>query len=82
MVDPVLVGETGHSYERAAIEQWFEEKRKQKLTLTDPKTRAALLTDQVIPNHALRQAIEAFVASQPTSQSTDDAPDEGWAVEL
>jgi hypothetical protein len=36
MTDPVLVSQTGHTYERAAIERWLREHS------TDPKYRPPL----------------------------------------
>ncbi len=51
MKDPVMAAD-GHSYERSAIQRWFRSKN------TSPMTGAPLLNTCVIPNHALRKAIE------------------------
>jgi hypothetical protein len=54
MVDPVVVVESGQTYERAAIEQWFRTHD------TDPVSNVNLTSKKVSPNHALRHAIESF----------------------
>mmetsp|Transcript_9418 Transcript_9418/g.14862 ORF Transcript_9418/g.14862 Transcript_9418/m.14862 type:complete len:134 (+) Transcript_9418:163-564(+) len=54
MTDPVMVAESGHTYERAAITQWLESHK------TDPKTNMALSTKTLIPNHGLRATIQEF----------------------
>ena len=54
MVDPVVVVESGQTYERAAIEQWFRTHD------TDPVSNVNLTSKNVSPNHALRHAIEDF----------------------
>jgi hypothetical protein len=51
MHDPVTCAD-GHSYERYAITRWLSENR------TSPITGADLATRHLIPNHALRNAIE------------------------
>mmetsp|Transcript_35319 Transcript_35319/g.82536 ORF Transcript_35319/g.82536 Transcript_35319/m.82536 type:complete len:108 (-) Transcript_35319:199-522(-) len=50
MVDPVLAMD-GHSYERAAIENWLRQSQK------SPKTNALLPSKMLLPNHALRGMI-------------------------
>ena len=55
MYDPVMVVESGNSYERRAIEKWFAEGRK-----TDPLSNMSLETMAVVPNHALRRLINSF----------------------
>ena len=54
MRDPVSTSD-GHTYERTAITQWFEDGN-----TTSPNTNAALEHTSLIPNIALRQAIEAW----------------------
>jgi len=44
-----------HSYERVAIEQWFQRRD------TSPKTNEVLESTALIPNHTLRGAIESFL---------------------
>ncbi|KAJ1484601.1 hypothetical protein T484DRAFT_1894077 [Baffinella frigidus] len=55
MTDPVMVAETGHTYERAAILRWLQ------TNSTDPKTNVPLQTKQLVPNHGLRATIEDFL---------------------
>ena len=57
MVDPVMVAETGHTYERSAIARWLAEHT------TDPKTNVELVSKTLIPNHGLRATIEEFLAN-------------------
>ncbi len=56
MKDPVI-GPDGHTYERAAIEQWLSSNDK------SPITRKPMQTTSLIPNFALRNTIEAFINS-------------------
>lgn len=53
MVDPVVASD-GHSYERNCIERWFEGHDR------SPKTNRVLSNMHLIPNHALRAAIEQW----------------------
>lgn len=53
MSDPVMCSD-GHSYERSAIAKWLGKSRK------SPMTGATLATLALVPNHALRGAIEEF----------------------
>ena len=55
MVDPVIAAD-GHTYERADIELWFQQKRK------SPKTGNQLADLRLIPNIALRQLIDDYRA--------------------
>ena len=57
MVDPVLDPTTGTSYERAEIAKWLAIKG------TSPLAGIPLTVDKLIPNHALRDAIEAWSAA-------------------
>ena len=45
---------TGHTYERTAIEQWLRSHD------TSPKTNARLESTHLVPAHALRNAIEEW----------------------
>jgi hypothetical protein len=54
MKDPVICMD-GHSYERKAIERWFRNNNK------SPKTNQPLESKVLIPNHALRNAIEDYI---------------------
>ena len=44
----------GHTYERAAIEAWLS------ASPTSPKTGEVLESTTLIPNHSVRQLIDAF----------------------
>jgi hypothetical protein len=57
-VDPVIVVETGTTYERAAIERWFARHN------TDPLSNVCLTSKATIPNNALRGRIEEWAARQ------------------
>jgi hypothetical protein len=50
MQDPVLAMD-GHTYERVAIEDWLRRSR------ASPRTGAPLITELLIPNHAVRAII-------------------------
>jgi hypothetical protein len=54
MEDPVIAAD-GHSYERAAIEKWFKTKR---APPTSPSTNLALPHTFLVPNRALKAAIQ------------------------
>ena len=53
LVDPVLVVESGHTYERSEIEKWFHTHS------TDPVTNHTLKSKRVVPNFSMRHTIEA-----------------------
>ena len=53
MVRPTLCVGDGHSYEEPAISQWLQTHD------TSPVTGQQLATADLLPNHALRQIIEA-----------------------
>jgi hypothetical protein len=57
MEDPVMCMD-GQSYERRAIEQWLRSKS------TSPATGARLPSKVLVPNLALRHAIEDFRAQR------------------
>lgn len=61
MTDPVLALD-GHSYERAAIEQWFRSGRSRTLS---PMTGQRLASRMLLPNHSLRKAIEDYIRQMP-----------------
>jgi len=52
MVDPVVALD-GHSYSRCAIQDWFRQGR-----LSSPCTNERLASDQLVPNHSLRKAMD------------------------
>jgi len=59
MVDPVVALD-GHSYSRGAIQDWFRRGR-----LSSPCTNERLASDQLLPNHSLRKAMEQRRDEQP-----------------
>ena len=65
--DPVMVVESGHTYERSAILSHFERNG-----ATDPLTRLALSSTKVMTIWAVRQFVQAWLDKHP-----DVTPD-GW----
>jgi hypothetical protein len=61
MTDPVMTS-NGFTYEKSAIERWFEENN------TDPKTNLVLEDKTLTPNVQLHQAIQAYVAAKRLSE--------------
>lgn len=59
MEDPVIA-QDGHTYERAAIQQWFGTGRR-----TSPKTGVRLLSIELIPNYTMRSLIQDLKAQIP-----------------
>ncbi len=55
MRDPVLLGNTGHTFERAAISDWLQTHN------TDPLTNQRLTDATLTPNFALRDAINDYL---------------------
>lgn len=53
MVDPVLLVADGQSYEQQAIQQWLESNH------ISPVTGEALSSRDWVPNHSLRNLIQA-----------------------
>ena len=56
MKDPVLASD-GHSYERSAIIEWLSKCNR------SPVTNLELASNQIVPNFALRAAIEEYLSS-------------------
>jgi len=65
MQDPVIVVETGQTYERSEIEDWWS-KRPVKV---DPMTNLKLKDPKLVPNIALRNAIEEYMKIHKVSDS-------------
>ena len=63
MDDPVL-GDDGHTYQRAAIVHWLSDPRNQGRS---PITRAPMRIDTLKPNFALKSQIERFLAQATAS---------------
>lgn len=70
MRDPVMVGDCGQVYERASIEAWFA---KHNGTIpNDPLTGTPLVSTEVLPVHALRNAIQEWTAMQTAGPGIAD----------
>lgn len=57
--DPVIVCASGHTYERYAIQKWFEKKD------TDPVTREKVTDKAVMTNWAVRHCVEEWLEDNP-----------------
>ena len=66
MVDPVSTVD-GHSYERGAIERWFQRRG------TSPRTGALLGSKALVPNFALRQSIHEYLEKRPELERREQA---------
>lgn len=66
MIDPVI-GSDGYTYERSAIETWLRTHPR------SPMTRQPMTVDQLIPNRALKDTIEAAIAAGTVA--APDSPD-------
>ena len=53
--DPVILGNTGHTFERAAITDWLES------NTTDPLSNESLTDTTLVVNFALRDAINDYL---------------------
>lgn len=70
MLDPVI-GPDGHTYEKSAIEQWLSTSN------ISPITKQQMNSFNLIPNIALRDTIQAFLALNPSlSNSVKQKPTE------
>jgi hypothetical protein len=56
MEDPVVVCTTGQTYDRGALEEWFQRHK----PATDPTTNVVLSDTAVVPNWALREALTEY----------------------
>jgi len=65
VMDRPVVAADGHSYEHESISRWLESKT------TSPLTNALLDNTTLIPNVALRHAIEEWRATQPMAIDPD-----------
>ena len=75
MTNPVSVA-SGHSYERSAIESWFERGK-----MIDPVTGLPLPTTTVVPNIRLRMAIEEWKEEQASKQHESRGSNAGsWVI--
>ncbi|KAG2427261.1 hypothetical protein HXX76_012457 [Chlamydomonas incerta] len=67
MHDPVLLGRTGHTYERAVIAEHLATSN------TDPLTNSPLESAELTPNWALRDVIEALLHQAGLTREQADA---------
>lgn len=65
MKDPVIVVETGQTYERSEIIDWWSKRPVQ----VDPMTNLQLKNPKLVPNIALRNTIEEFMKAHKLSDS-------------
>ncbi|CAM9406547.1 unnamed protein product [Ectocarpus sp. 13 AM-2016] len=75
MMDPV-VAQDGHSYERHAILEWFAVCRTNSRPPTSPMTSAAVHSESVTSNHALKGRIQDWVLE------ANSAEDQGTGVSV
>ncbi|XP_078259965.1 WD repeat, SAM and U-box domain-containing protein 1 isoform X2 [Rhinoraja longicauda] len=64
MTDPVIASD-GYSYEREAIENWINTKKR-----TSPMTNTPLESTLIIPNRTLKMAIDRWIDAQQVLQMT------------
>ena len=70
MADPVMV-DTGHTYDRSCIERWLQQGNR-----TCPVTGMRLRHLELVPNHALRNAIQVR-GTRPSSAAWQQLPPPG-----
>lgn len=80
MRDPVMVVECGQVYERTSIEEWFA-KQPDGAIPNDPLTAVPLASVEVRPVHALRNAIEEWIAMQAAGNQTAVSAPTGIGVD-
>ena len=66
MKEPTMVTVSGVTYEKSVIEEILQE------TGEDPMTRQKATLDQLVPNRALRDMIEAWRKEHPGIISDDE----------
>jgi hypothetical protein len=66
--DPVLLVETGQTYDRESIEHWFNKGHR-----TCPLTGKELHSIQIVPNYAVRGLVQAWRESHPNSVNGSSA---------
>jgi hypothetical protein len=59
--DPVVLGETGRTYERATLRKWLLQQ--DPLAWRDPLTNAPLLVAHLVPNWSMRDAVAHYTGS-------------------
>ena len=76
MLDPVLIVETGHSYERTAITRWLNQAATEP-RVRDPITNTVLQEPpKLVTNHTLRQCINESMSyrRQISTASSEQSP--------
>lgn len=66
MRDPVVIAD-GNTYERSAIQQWFQTRREGSLPLTSPLNGNSLPNDSIVSNLAVRKTIQLLLEFAPTA---------------
>ena len=66
--DPVLLVETGQTYDRESIEQWFHKGHR-----TCPLTGKDLQSIQIVPNYAVRGLVQAWREEHPSGANGSSA---------
>lgn len=66
--DPVLLIETGQTYSRSSIEEWFQKGHR-----TCPLTGQALQSTQLAPNYVVKGLVQAWLEKQNGSVSQQKA---------
>ena len=66
LMERPVVAADGHSYEESAMRRWFQTGNR-----TSPMTNAQLPNRTLVPNIALRQAIEEWRNAQPLAVDAD-----------
>jgi hypothetical protein len=79
MVDPVQASD-GYTYERSAIEQWLQQQQRRYIPMTSPMTRAPMKSSELVPNRAIRDAIEKFREQSLRSYSALPGAAEGGSI--
>ena len=62
--DPVMLVESGHTYEREAIERHLRGSE------IDPRSNVRIGTKRVVSNWTVRNAVQAWLAANPGSHQT------------
>ena len=60
--DPVILVESGETYERAAIEEHLSRRNTDP---TDPNSNVPLRSTLIVPNHAIRRNVETWLSNNP-----------------
>jgi len=64
-IDPVLLGDTGHTFERTAIEEWLQKKH------TDPLSNDELENIALVPNYTVKGLCDDVRAKEHAKETED-----------